>query len=84
VAPYCWYYDQSLALPALLYGAARTQSRMLLAVLAGIYLVVTLQPLYSKPESALYVWPAVAWLVWYVFPSPRWPVSSPRSPVSGC
>ncbi|MGB6132732.1 MAG: glycosyltransferase 87 family protein [Acidobacteriaceae bacterium] len=91
VAPYCWYYDQSLALPALLYGAARTQSRMLLAVLAGIYLVVTLQPLYSKPESALYVWPAVAWLVWYVFPSPRWPVSSPQlpvhgpgSPVSGC
>lgn len=66
VTPYAWFYDQSLALPALLYGASRTQSRMLLAALAGIYLVVTLQPLYTKPESALYVWPAAAWLGWYL------------------
>jgi len=96
VAPYAWFYDQSLALPALLYGAAKTQSRMLLAALAGIYMMVLLQPLYTKPESGWYVWPAVAWVGWYWLArrgtetpvsSPQFPVASPRSPVvreTGC
>lgn len=67
VAPYAWFYDQSLALPALLYAAVRTRSRGLLAVLALIYILLEIQPLYAAgPETAAYLWPAPAWLVWYL------------------
>lgn len=68
VAPYCWFYDQSLALPALLYGACRARSREILAVLGLIYLAVEIQPLLSpEPETALYLWIAPAWLAWLVW-----------------
>lgn len=67
VAPYCWFYDQSLALPAVLYGACRTESRKLLAVLGLIYILIEIQPFYAHgPETAAYLWPAPAWLVWYL------------------
>jgi hypothetical protein len=66
VAPYAWFYDQSLALPAILYAAVRTNSRRLLAVLGLIYIVLQIQPFYvSGPETAAYLWPAPAWLLWY-------------------
>jgi len=75
VAPYCWFYDQSLALPALLFAACRTQSRTLLAVLGLLYLAIEVQPLFfPEPETALYLWTAPAWLIWFVFAR-----SSPRS-----
>ncbi len=71
VAPYCWFYDQSLALPALLYGAWRTRSRTLLALLGVIYLAIEIQPLLSpEPETALYLWIAPAWLGWFLWE--RW------------
>jgi hypothetical protein len=67
VAPYCWFYDQSLAIPALLFAACRTQSRTLLAVLGLLYLAVEIQPLFSPaPETALYLWTAPAWLLWFL------------------
>lgn len=66
-APYCWLYDQSLALPALMCTAGRVRSRRLLAVLASAYLLLELQPFFSSSlASALYLWPAPAWLVWYL------------------
>jgi hypothetical protein len=66
VAPYAFFYDQSLALPALLFAAARTQSRRLLAVLGLICILLEIQPLYAAgPETAAYLWTAPAWLVWY-------------------
>jgi hypothetical protein len=65
VAPYAWFYDQSLALPALLLGVSRTRSRALLATLGAIYIVIEFLPLISPaPETALYLWTAPAWLVW--------------------
>jgi hypothetical protein len=65
VAPYCWFYDQSLVLPAVLYGAWRTRSRGLLAVLGLIYLAIEIQPMISpEPETAWYLWTAPAWLIW--------------------
>lgn len=67
VAPYAWFYDQSLALPALLFAAVRTRSRGLLAVLGLIYILLEIQPLYAAgPETAAYLWPAPAWLLWYL------------------
>lgn len=68
VAPYCWLWDHSLALPALLYGASRTQSRGVLASLAILFLLLQVEPYAFMVglESKLFLWPAVAWLVWYL------------------
>jgi hypothetical protein len=65
VAPYCWIYDQSLALPALLWGASRTRKRWLLAWLAVASIVLEAQLFRSLPlTSPWYWWPAPLWLVW--------------------
>ncbi|HVT98490.1 MAG TPA: glycosyltransferase family 87 protein [Acidobacteriaceae bacterium] len=68
VAPYCWIYDQSLALPALTYGAWRTSSRTAVAVLAGLCIVLEVQPFWATIGlgSKWFLWPAIAWLVWYL------------------
>jgi hypothetical protein len=67
VAPYCWLWDHSLAIPALLYGACRTPSRKVLAGLAVLYIVLELQPYVFQVglNSKLFLWPAVAWIAWY-------------------
>ncbi|MGA8159912.1 MAG: glycosyltransferase family 87 protein [Acidobacteriaceae bacterium] len=68
VAPYCWLWDHSLAIPALLYGACRTPSRMVLAGLAALFIVLELEPYVFQVglNSKIFVWPAVAWIVWYL------------------
>ncbi len=67
VAPYCWLWDHSLAIPALLYGASRTSSRKVLAALAVLLIVLQVQPYVFQVglNSKLFLWPAVAWIVWY-------------------
>jgi hypothetical protein len=69
-APYCWLFDQVLAIPALLQGAFLTRSRTLLAVLAlfSALIEIALFCNYWK-SSAVYLWTtwsAPAWLVWYI------------------
>ena len=68
VAPYCWLWDHSLAIPALMFGASRTPSRKLLAILAVLFIVVELQPyaFHVQLSSKGFLWPAVAWVVWYI------------------
>jgi len=68
VAPYCWLWDHSLAIPAFLFGASRTPSRMLLAVLAALFIVLELEPyaFHVQLTSKGFLWAAVAWVVWYV------------------
>lgn len=68
LAPYCWLYDQALAVPALLYGAYLTRSRILLVVLAFASLLIQIELVcgISLP-SAFYLWTAPAWLAWYLF-----------------
>jgi hypothetical protein len=67
VAPYCWIYDQSLALPALMFAAWHTTSRKLLAVLAAIFVVIELETFLAFWEAhTVYLWVAPAWLVWYL------------------
>jgi Glycosyltransferase family 87 len=67
VAPYCWIYDQSLALPALMFAAWRTASRKLLAVLATIFIVLELETFLAFWEAhTVYLWLAPAWLAWYL------------------
>lgn len=68
VAPYCWFYDQCLAMPAVLAAAAATRSRKILAALGILYLLVVIQPYAFGIDlaSPLYLWPAPAWLSWYL------------------
>ena len=66
-APYCWFYDQGLAIPALLDGAYATRSRKLLAILALLIVAADIEICFVKVTSALYLWTAPAWLVWYLF-----------------
>jgi hypothetical protein len=77
VAPFGWIFDQSLALPAILYAVARGPSKAMLSVLALIYLLIEVQLVSPYGlHSALYMWVAPAFLVWYLFARKR---SSPTS-----
>jgi hypothetical protein len=69
VAPYCWIWDHSLAIPALVYGVCKTSSRNLIGVLAVLIIVLQVQPYVFSVglNSKLFLWPALAWLVWYLF-----------------
>ena len=69
-APYCWLFDQALAIPALLYGAYITRSRLLLAALAlGSVAIEASLMMGVKLPSPLFVWVAPAWLCWYLLAS---------------
>jgi len=65
VAPFGWIFDQSLAIPAVLLGASRTSSRVALAALAVMYLLIEIEVNRFDLHSAAYLWTAPAWLAWY-------------------
>jgi Glycosyltransferase family 87 len=65
-APYCWLYDQCLAIPALVSTAYKTPDRRFLSALAGLILVADLQIGFVKIISPLWAWTTPAWLVWYL------------------
>jgi hypothetical protein len=66
-APYCWIWDDSVAIPAILCGANRTASRTLLAVLALAYVAIDWLELTGVNVRAdIYLLPAVFWLAWYL------------------
>lgn len=66
VVPFGWIFDQSLAMPAVMLGAARNSSRLLLAALAAMYLLVEVQMGYLDLHSKAYLWAAPAWLAWFL------------------
>ncbi|MDR3411181.1 MAG: hypothetical protein P4L87_09605, partial [Formivibrio sp.] len=67
VAPYSWITDQALAIPALLFGAFRTRSQVLLVILAAASVVIEGELLSGVAfASNLYLWTAPAWLAWYL------------------
>jgi Glycosyltransferase family 87 len=66
-APYCWLFDQAIAVPALLQGAYLTRSRILLASLAAGSLAVEIGLVSGfNVTSPFYLWTAPAWLLWYL------------------
>jgi hypothetical protein len=69
VAPYTWFMDQVILIPALLHAAYVTRSRSLVAILALASAVIEVEILRGLPllQSALFLWTAPAWLVWYIF-----------------
>jgi hypothetical protein len=66
VAPFGWIFDQSLALPAVLLGATRTQSKLLLSLLAVIYILIEIEVNRFDLHSAAYLWTIPAWLIWFL------------------
>lgn len=66
-APYCWFYDQCLAIPALLEGAYTTRSRNMLTILALAIFVMDIEICAVRVVSPLYLWTAPAWLAWYLW-----------------
>lgn len=66
VAPFGWIFDQSLAIPAILVGAARTSSRLLLTALAAIYFLIEFEVNRFDLNSRAYLWCAPAWVAWFV------------------
>ena len=70
VAPYCWMFDQSLAVPALLHGAYITRRRVLLTVLAFTSILLDAELVGGvKAASFLFLWTQPAWLIWYLIAS---------------
>ncbi len=68
VAPFGWIFDQAVAIPAVLYAVSRNPSRIPLALLAVIYLLIEAEIVSPFGlHSAAYLWTAPAWLVWYLF-----------------
>ena len=69
VAPYTWFMDQAVLIPALLCGVYFTRSRSLIALLALMSAVIEIEILRGLPllHSFYYLWTAPAFLVWYLF-----------------
>lgn len=67
VAPYSWITDQALSIPAVLDGAIRTRSQVLLITLAAASVLIEAELVSKVPlASKLYLWTAPAWLAWYL------------------
>lgn len=67
VAPYSWFMDQTVLLPALLYGAFATQSRALIAILALISAGIEIAALRGMGlASPLFLWTAPVWMLWFL------------------
>jgi len=66
-APYCWPYDQAVAMPAILHGAYTTRSRSMLATIAlAIIPIMGALMIGIKITTPFYLFIAPAWLAWYL------------------
>ena len=65
-APYCFLYDQGLAIPALMDAAYATRFRAMLTVLAVLILIVDIELCSVRIISGFYLWTAPAWFGWYL------------------
>jgi hypothetical protein len=82
-APYAWFFDEAVLLPAVLAGLYRAvdsgRSLLPLGLIAGIALI----EVYGNVQirSPFYVWTAPAWLGWYIYASGE--RSTPAIEISG-
>ena len=68
-APYTWFIDQAVVIPALLHGAYVTRSCSLVALLALASATIEVQWFLgaSALHSVFFLWTTPAWLAWYLF-----------------
>jgi hypothetical protein len=73
VAPYSWFMDQAVLLPALLHALYRNRSRGLVALLALLSAGIELANLRGVrlTNPVLYPWTAPVWLAWYLLANRR-------------
>jgi hypothetical protein len=77
-APYCWPYDQAIAVPAILTGAYTTRSRPMLATIALINIpIMGALMIGIKITTPFYLFIAPLWLAWYLLARSTANVSSP-------
>jgi hypothetical protein len=68
VAPYSWFMDQAILVPAILAGCKATRSRTLIAILALLSAGIEITSLRGVLLlSPFYLWTAPAWLLWFLF-----------------
>lgn len=68
-APYCWLYDQCLAIPALIHAGYVTRSRALITAFALLIFAADAELCFIRVFSPWWLWTAPAWLAWYLFAS---------------
>lgn len=83
VAPYTWFMDQCVLIPALLHGAYVARSRSLIALLALGSAFIEIEILRGVPllRSMVFLWTTPAWLLWYLVAT-RWQRRLDRLPTS--
>jgi hypothetical protein len=82
VAPYEWFTDTAIALPAILAAVYVCRSQILLATLALASAAIEIQVLQGFPfHSKMYLWLAPAWLAWYLLATQS--VNSPDRRLAG-
>jgi hypothetical protein len=85
VAPYAWFTDEVVLLPAILIGLYRTfnagRSLVPFGCIAGIALLEVLAG--ASLSSPWYIWTAPAWLLWYLclVPRPQNELECPPGPI---
>ncbi len=71
-APYSWFADQAILLPAVLQGlySGKSLTSILALTSASMIEMMFLGGVnqYSVPLNWAYCWPAFAWLAWYLWP----------------
>ncbi len=66
VAPYAWFTDEAVVLPAILFGLYRASDRLLtlFSCIAGVALLEVFAGV--RINSGFYLWTTVAWTLWYI------------------
>lgn len=81
VAPYCWFFDQAVLIPAFLHAIYRTRSRTAISLLALVSAAVEIRSIRGlELYSMFYLWTAPAWLVLYLFAT-RFAIANHEAPL---
>jgi hypothetical protein len=72
-APYVWFFDETILLPAVLAGLYHTiksgRSLIPIALIAGIAAIEVFEGI--EITTPFYIWTAPAWLLWYLYATGR-------------
>ena len=68
VAPYAWFFDEIIVLPAILHGIYTSAHRQRAMIGFGVISSVALIEMFVGVPiySGMYMWTTTAWLVWYL------------------
>jgi hypothetical protein len=79
VAPYAWFTDETVVLPAILaglyYASNRGRSLLPFVCILGIAMIEVLAGV--LPNSGFYLWTTPAWLLWYLWTTRANPQRAP-------